>query len=296
MLIHHRLKESQDFSDIEKTIASYILEKQTMIEKESARYIASQVYTAPSTVVRFCQKIGFNGFNEFKEAYLNEIHYLSSHFHDIDPNTPFNSHDKNVVLASKMGQLYKEIIDDTLTLIHHDTLQKSIGLLNQATTIYVCSSGVQSDVAQSFKDKLLKIGKSVDIFPRLDEAFSRACFCDKKSVFILISYSGETESLLKVAKKLKEREIPSISITTFGENSLSHLVSNVLYVSTREKITFNLGNFSMSISTLFLLDVLYAGIFNYDYSTHFHRRVQVSSEFQTSRTSSNPLLKDQEDM
>ena len=294
MLIHTILKETNDFSDIEKIIATYLLENEEAIEKQSARFIASQIYTAPSTIVRFCQKIGYEGFNDFKEAFIEEIKYLSSHFNQINPNYPFLYNDKNIILANKMGQLYQEIINDTLSLLKHDTLQACINILKKAETIHICSSGVQTDIAETFKDKLLKIGKNVIIEHKMDESFYRASYCKEDDVFIMISYTGETEILLRVAKKLQERNIASMAITSYGDNALSNLVKQVLYVSTREKVTYNLGNFGMSISTLFLLDVLYASIFNDSYQTHFEKRVQVSKEFQVVRSSWNPILKDQE--
>lgn len=295
MLIHTILKETNDFSDIEKIIAKYLLENEEEIEKQSARFIASQIYTAPSTIVRFCQKIGYEGFSDFKEAFIEEIKYLASHFNQINPNYPFSYNDKNITLANKMGQLYQEIISDTLSLLKHDTLQECINILKKAKIIHICSSGVQNDIAETFKDKLLKIGKNVIIEHKMDESFYRASFCEQDSVFIMISYSGETEILLRVAKKLQERKMYSIAITSYGDNALSSLAKQVLYVSTREKITYNLGNFGMSISTLFLLDILYASIFNDNYQTHFEKRVKSSKEFQVVRSSLNPILKDQEE-
>lgn len=293
MLITESLKTKEHFSSMECSIADYILKQKEQLENQSARYIATQLYTVPSTISRFCQKVGYSGFNEFKKAYLSELSYLTSHFHTINPNYPFDYQDESIVIANKIGQLYQETLGDTLALIKKEELQKAIDFIKQAQRIYVFSAGIQAEVAKTFQNKLLKIGKDVSVETKMDECFYRAMFCDVKSVFIIISYSGETDTILRVAKQLKERHIHMIVISTLGENALSRLASVNLPVSTREKMIENLGNFSMNLSTLFLLDILYANIFNDDFQQNYQNKVASSKGFEQYRTSYNPLIKDE---
>lgn len=293
MLITETLKEKLYFSVIECNLADYILMQRDHIETQSTHYIANQLFTVPSTITRFCQKMGFKGFGDFKKAYLQELSYLSSHFHSINPNYPFEDQDECFVAANKIAHLYHEIIDDTLALIKKEDLQASVDLLKKANRIYVCSAGVQADLANTFKDKVLKIGKDVVVEAKLDECFYRATFCDSSDVFIMISYSGETETILRVAMKLKERHIPFVAITTVGDNKLDNLATYRLYVSTREKLIRNLGNFCMNLSSLFLLDTLYVNMFNDNFQNNFQNKVESSMGFEKNRTSYNPMIRDE---
>lgn len=292
MLISDRLHEKANFTNVEINIADYLLENQDHIKNQSAHYIANQLYTSPSMITRFCQKIGYQGFNDFKEAYLQEIAYLKSHFDTIDPNYPFKYNDKNIVVANKIGSLYHEIIDDTLVLLDHDSLQNAINALKQSQVIYLYSAGVQADLAKTFKDKMLKIGKNVVVETRMNEIFYRALFADKNDLFIIISYSGEVESLLRGVEKLKERNIPIIAITSYGKNSLSKLASHVLYVASKEKLINNLGSFSMNLATLLLLDILYVNIFNDDFKSHQQQKLTATKGFDLYRKSDNSLIED----
>lgn len=61
-----------------------------LFDDKSARFIAKQLNTAPSSLTRFVQKLGFAGFPDFKSAYLKELAYLNSHFSEINPNYPFD--------------------------------------------------------------------------------------------------------------------------------------------------------------------------------------------------------------
>lgn len=290
-MIEDILKEKKNMTSGEERIADYFLDKKTLLHKQSSRSIASQLFINPSMITRFCQKLGFHGYTDFLEQYLKEIEYTESHFQDLDPNHPFDDQDKNTVIASKIGQLYHEIVDDTLKLISHDDLQNAINCINKSNIIYVYSAGVQGDVAQTFKDKMLKIGKNVVLETKMNELYYRASYCSLNCSFIILSYSGEIESELRGVKKLKERHIPLLAITSYGDNTLSQYADYVLNVSTRERLKDNLGNFAMNISTMLILDILYVSIFNTDYLKHVERRRSSSQGFDLFRTSKNPNIK-----
>ena len=134
-MIEDILKEKKNMTNGEERIADYFLDKKTLLHKQSSRSIASQLFINPSMITRFCQKLGFHGYTDFLEEYLKEIEYTESHFQDLDPNHPFDDQDKNTVIANKIGQLYHEIVDDTLKLISHDALQNAINCLNRSDII-----------------------------------------------------------------------------------------------------------------------------------------------------------------
>ncbi len=292
MLITDQLKDTSQFSAIEQTLAAYFLQEGIHVEEMSARAIAKQLHTVPSAVSRFAQKLGFDGYPEFKKEYLKELTYLSRKMEVADANHPFSRTDKNTVIAEKIASLYCDIIDDNLTLIEHDTLQKAIFLIDRAQNIYIVSGGVENDIAKAFKKKMLKIGKNVVIENHSDSLFYRACYGNEKDCFLFISYSGELDTTLKVAQKVKENQIPSIAITSIGGNTLSQLADVTLHVSSKETLIDNLGSFSMNLSTLMLLDILYVSYFNEHYEANLRNKNLVSHAFETKRTSKISLLKD----
>ena len=77
MLTIDKLNLKEEMSDTEKGIADYLLNKGRDIEKYSVRALAIGAFTSPATVVRFCKKLGFSGFDDFKEiakgVFLAEI-------------------------------------------------------------------------------------------------------------------------------------------------------------------------------------------------------------------------------
>lgn len=294
MLIRERLLFQENMTEVDKTLANFFIDSGRRIEKLSSRTIASTLFVAPSTVTRFCQFLGFSGYSDFKLAFLKELDYLERNFFNINTNFPFTEKDINVALASKIAALYKETVEDSLSLLHHDSLQAATKLLSNAAIIYLGMVGDTFEMAKTFKNRMIKIGKTVIVERRTDNLYYSACQVPKDACFILISYSGETESLLKVAKLLQNRKIPTIVLTSFSENALSSMSDIVIRISTREKLIENLGNFSSLISVSFILDTLYASVFQKHYTKNYQTKCDLSHAYEQKRRSLNPLLNDSE--
>lgn len=294
MLIRERLLFQENMTEVDKTLANFFIDSGRRVEKLSSRTIASTLFVAPSTVTRFCQFLGFSGYSDFKLAFLKELDYLERNFLNINPNFPFTENDINVALASKIATLYKETVEDSLSLLHHDSLQAATKLLSNAAIIYLGMVGDTFEMAETFKNRMIKIGKTVIVERRTDNLYYSACQVPKDACFILISYCGETESLLKVAKLLQNRKIPTIVLTSFGENALSSMFDIVIWISTREKLIENLGNFSSLISVSFILDTLYASVFQKHYTKNYQTKCDLSQMYEQKRRSLNPLLNDSE--
>ena len=226
---------------------------------------------------------------------MKELLFLSSHFQTLDPNFPFDRQDKDMTVANKIGVLYEEIVRDCQSLLNPEVLGKVIRLLRAAPRIYICASSAQLGVAEVFRDKMMKIGRLIHICTQSDEGFYHASYCDPGSLFFLVSYTGETRRVLKIAEKVRERGLRSVAVTSYGSNTLSSLCGRSLYVSTREKLIANLGAFGINVSMMYLLDVVYAGYFNRDYDRCLSDKIRHSSESENAgkrdgRHSNNPIL------
>lgn len=292
MMLYEILENQDNFSEIERNFANYVLNHANRLEEESAREISKKLFISPSAITRFCQKIGFDGYPEFCKAFLEEHKYLDSHFQKINPNIPFLSTDSDFQIASKINALYQETIMDTHSLIQYEALEQCAKLVNQAQTIYILSAGTQNQLGVIFQEKLARIGKKVLIPQYIDIGYHMTSSLTKQDCMILISYSGETESIIKVARKLNAQNMPFIAITSYGNNTLASFTNHVLYLSTREKMNRGIGNYCSNISTMYLLDVLYSCIFKRNYDENLNHKFQIAKEFQTRRDSNNPILKD----
>ena len=261
MLLQEQMKQDI-FSYNEKTIINFILEKQEQIKDYSTKMIGDETYTAPSTIIRIAHKLGFQGWSDFKEAFLDEVIYLNNNFQEIDPNFPFTNQDTMMQIAHKITQLHIESAKDTASLIQHDTLQKALRIMAKADVIKVFAGANLNFIGEEFVFKLNRIHKRAYIEPVQDNQFQDAIMTTSNECAICLSYSGETPTLLKTAQYLKENNVPIIAITSLGKNRLSDLADVSLNISTREKSFSKIAGFTSWESMNIVLNILYSCLFS----------------------------------
>lgn len=290
MLLIEKLRRQEQMSAGEKSIADYILSLKGGLEKYSTRNLADATYTSPATVIRLCKKLGFSGFDGLKEQYRRELDYLEQDFGDVDVNFPFQKEDTISKTARKMCHLYEEIVKDTLSIMQYDMLLKAVTILKCSDTLYVFSAGTSLNIAETFREKMMKIGRNVIISNNLNYQLYAANCLQKGDCALIISYSGETEKIIQIARNCKEKGIPIIAMTSFGENTLSQLAACKLLLSTRESLFYNIGDFSSHVSVILLLDILYSAYFLQDYENNYARKLELVKRMENLRHSTNPYL------
>ena len=283
MLIQEILKDQDGFSQSEKQIADYFLKEKDRIRKQGIRTISKNCYAAASSVVRFTQKIGFAGLDDFKEEYLRELDYYAKNFRDIDPNRPFDKNDGEIETAGKIAALYRETVQDTLSLMDAAVLKKAVSVLDRET-VYIITLSSTPGICKAFREKMMKIGRRVIILEDRRGMEYEIVNADKKnSAFLFLSYTGESEQIVTYASLAAKAGMACAAVTSYGINRLSEIIPCSIRVSSKEKLVSSLGSFSFSISVMYVLDVLYAELFRLDYDRNRHRKKAASER------ESNPL-------
>lgn len=155
----------------------------------------------------------------------------------------------------------------TYQLINIDTLEASIDLLNNASTIYLFGVGGSSVIGLDIYQKLMRIGKKVIYSADLHVQMTFAQSMDQNDAALIISYSGSTTGLVDVAKVLHEKQIPFISITQINPNPISKLSTYSLKVPSEEK-ALCIGAVSSRISSFVITDLLYYGVLKKNFEEH----------------------------
>lgn len=291
MLVIEKLK-NEPLSNNERYVADYILEHIYSLKNHTVTSIAKETYTSPSTLVRIAHKLGYENWTKLKEKILEEQAYLDSHFTQIDANIPFTNEDNIMTIASKIAKLQIETINDTLSLMNHDDLQKAVQILYKADVIHVFAVASNLLVAKEFKKRMNRIGKLVLIHDLAGELYYDAESVRKKDCVIIISYTGETLDLVSIAKIIKKHHIPAISITNIGINSLASLTDVNLKMTTREKLFSKISTYSTDESIIYILNLLYSCIFAKNYELNWKNKTNTAKDHEIKRTSSNAIIKE----
>ena len=272
MQITEKLKLKQNMSQGEKIVADYFLKLNEKIEIYSTRMIANETYTSPSTAIRLSKKLGYSGFEEFKKAFLKELSFAGGQINDINVNYPFDSTDSFMKTANRIYQLYEHTVSDNKRLLNHDELQNALKYIQRSNSIYIFSYSVAINIAEIFKEQMSKIEKRVIISSTSWSQSYELRSAQKGDIAILISYSGETEWIIKLAEDCRRRSIPIICISKVGDTRLTRLADCKLSIPAREDLHDNLGFFETTLSIQMILGVLYASYFSLNYEQNIFKK------------------------
>ncbi len=256
-----RIKEYNDsYTATEKLIAEYILENDIL--QDSAQALGEKTNTSAAAIIRFSKKIGFKGFSDLK---MNLAQSTKEEKQEVD--LIFEPEDNISTLVEKGCRLNMNTVLKTYQLINIDTLEASIDLLNNASTIYLFGVGGSSVIGLDIYQKLMRIGKKVIYSADLHVQMTFAQSMDQNDAALIISYSGSTTGLVDVARVLHEKQIPFISITQINSNPISKLSTYSLKVPSEEK-ALRIGAVSSRISSFVITDLLYYGVFKKNFEEH----------------------------
>ena len=240
-----RLRESQDaMSATERSVSDYLLSHQGEAMDLSIHQLAEKTFASPSTVIRMCQRIGFAGYKEFRQAVTCEV--AVRRLNQQEERKEITQSDSLDDIVDKVT--YKNImsLEDTKNLIDTDTLQTCVSLLKECRTVLLFGLGASLGAARDLNLML------------------QAKNASKEDLAIVVSYSGETVEVIECMKALREKGTPIIAITRRVSSPVVELSDFRLYTTDNEA-TFRSGAMSSRISQLNIIDILFTAFANSEY-------------------------------
>ncbi len=258
-----RLRESRsNISATERSIATHLLEHPEDAMNMSIHALSEATFASPSTIIRLCHRLGFDGYKDFRRALTYELALRQPDDTTLETEvTPTDTLDDIIEKIT-----YKNIaaLEDSKKLLDTETVAACVTLLDHANTILLFGMGASLCAARDAYLKFLRINKPCVINDDWHAQYLQANNATKNDVAILISYSGETAEVLQCMKRLVENGTPTIAITRCVPSSLSDLADYKLYTTASES-TYRSGAMSSRISQLNIIDILYTAYVNNHY-------------------------------
>ena len=242
------------FSEKEKKIADYVLNDPKNIIHLTINQIADELGLAESTIFRFCQRIGFKGFQAFKISLAAEVVAPLKDIHE-----KIEEGDSISAVTEKVFRSNIKTLEDTLQIVDAEAMDQAIEKLMTARKIDFYGNGGSAMVAMDGYHKFVRLGLHVSM--NLDSHMQLMAASQLKSddVAIVISHSGSTTDVLDVLKVLKEKGVTIICVTNFAKSPLSKEADIALYTLS-EETDFRSEALSSRIAQLSLIDALYTNL------------------------------------
>lgn len=241
-------------SSSEKALIDYILKNSDQVAKISVQQLGTDTFTSPSTIVRLCRKIGFEGFKDFKKSLIVELTLQNkTSLQEEQAIEPGDTVDR---IMDKLIYKHMMSIEETRTLIDSHVFEKCIELMHKVSTIYLFGMGSSYLVAKDLQQKLMRVNKPCVCFEDYHMQILQARNISAKDLAIVISYSGQTKEMITCSEMIQKSRAKSIAITRFGTSPIGELCDYTLFVTANEPLKRS-GAMTSRIAQLCLVDMLY---------------------------------------
>ncbi|MBY6274497.1 MAG: transcriptional regulator, partial [Bacillaceae bacterium] len=249
------LKIKSYYNGLTKTetkIADYVLEHLQDIIYCSVTELAERAGVGETTVLRFCRKMGFNGFQDFKLALAQDL------------VQPFTNDEEEIVendttlsIINKTTTKHMKIIEENRQLLDEKQVEKAIDLILSAKTNVFFGVGSSGLTALQAANSLTRIGIKCDA--KQDSHFQAmtAALLTKDDCAIGISVSGSTKDTIHNLEIAKKRGAKIICITSNGKSPITKLADVVLLMSSKES-PLEGSSIISQIAQLSVIDILCA--------------------------------------
>lgn len=241
MLDVSKLIAGKNLSEIEKTVLIYIIDNIDQVLKMGVRGVAKENYTSSSTIMRLTKKLGYNG---FVDMYYKLLPMVKNTERIISEDVQFiNSFTSNKLVQynsySQMRNFAKRICE----------------MDNRFLFIY--GTGFSAMSAEYFNRKLLVLGRKCIVSSGMDSIGVFENNLADMGMLIVISKSGETQSVVDRVKIAKENRIFVVSFTNELENSVNRLADIAFRIEDSNKLDDrNMMANTFFPNTLMLMELL----------------------------------------
>ena len=261
------MRQVKDLSPSERHIVDFIFENLQDVSNMGIVELGEKTFTSTTTVKRLCRKLGIESYTDFRLQLSAEIANYDRMNILKGAQTPVGQYDTTEDIIAKVSDQNAKSIIETSTLNHPEVIAEVIHLMRTAERIDFYGVGPSNVVAKDACIKCIRLGIPSSAIEDPVSMRMNVRAYPKGALGVLISYTGETDGIINVAKELNAMGITSVSLTSFGENRLADLCTHNLYVQASESWD-RLGGMSSRISTLNLVDVLFTALMNTDYKKY----------------------------
>lgn len=211
-------EQIQSLNELERAVYEFVARNQSRVAYMRIRELAAGAHVSTSTVLRFCSKMGCNGFAEFK---LKLREYC-----DRQQN------------QNQLPDDVTEIVDflkKTVTEEFEDRLEELAEIIAHANNVFLVGSGMSGIVAKYGARYFSSIGK---FCLYIDEPhYPTESRMLKNALAIVFSVSGESRDTISHLQRFKERGCTVVSVTNSENCTIARMSDyNIAYYITYHRI------------------------------------------------------------
>jgi DNA-binding MurR/RpiR family transcriptional regulator len=222
-----------EFSRSQKDVGQYIVDHLEEAAFHTAEELARRANTSSSTVVRFAQALGFEGFPELQASARDE--YRRGRENSNGPQAelttaplfPIDQTDFEAALAADHAN-----VEETARRVDRDEVAAAIDLVSRAERIVLCGTDQMAFFASYLRHLLMLLDLRVEVVASpSQEGLAKLGRVDEKTVMVGFSAGRPHPLVVRAMKLARNRRAATIAIADATLSEIAKLADHKLYYS-----------------------------------------------------------------
>jgi len=223
----------EEFSRSQKDVARYIVDHLEEAAFQTAEELARRADTSSSTVVRFSQALGFDGFPELQDAARDEYKRRSH-----APGTSSGEGSESALLTLGNSEFETALATDLVNLdesarrVTLDDVQEVAGLITRAERVVMVGVDQMAFFASYLRHLLALLDLRAEVVASASqEALARLARIDEETLVITFCSGRPHALVLRAAKLARKRDCSTVAVSDASISELTKLSNHCLYYS-----------------------------------------------------------------
>jgi DNA-binding MurR/RpiR family transcriptional regulator len=239
-------------------VAAYAVENPDEIAFGTAASIAEAADVQPSTLVRFSQAMGYQGFSELQEVFRSRLRERVPNYEE--RIAQIRQHSLSASQPTVLFQGFAEAAEKSLAALKgkldSKQLEKAVDMLARAETVYLIGLRRSFPVTSYMSYAMGKLGiRNVLIDALAGLAQEQISFATKKDAVFAVSFTPYASETIALAQAAADKNIPMAAITDSPFSPLAKIAS--IWIEVAEA---NFEGFRSMTATMTLAMTLTAAI------------------------------------
>jgi DNA-binding MurR/RpiR family transcriptional regulator len=254
-----------EFSRSQKDVAQYIVDHLDEAAFQTAEALARRANTSSSTVVRFSQALGFEGFPELQQAARDEYRRQGPGNGAGPVAPPLFSLDQNEFESALAADHVN--VEDTARKVSRSDVESAIDMIATAPKIVIAGTDQMAFFASYLRHLLMLLDLRAEIVASpSQEALGRLGRIDAETLVIGLSAGRPHPLVARTMKLARHRKAPTLAIVDATLSEIAKLAQVTLYYSS------NTPSFVRSHTALLsIVQALAAGVYARDVAQYEDR-------------------------
>ncbi len=224
--------ERDRMSAIERRIADFVLENAQLLRDYSSQQLANALGISQSSVVKFCQKLGFKGYPDLKLSISEAV--VRADNGNGNGVTPHAEHEASTQ-DQELWQRKSEAEETTRLINPPHALAGAASAIGRARTVFIIGLGEDDIHARAFALRLSLLG--ILTVHNFDPAHMTASLSAAAADDVLLVFSehGMQPALCQLCRYQREQRGKVVTITRHSSNALRAHADIPLLVSAHDE-------------------------------------------------------------